>query len=78
MCVLRFFHEEPSPAAHFPKSVHRCGHSSILLKIMQPKAHPYFQSFLMDMFFSLSFCITWARRRHLVPRTQPPFPCKAT
>lgn len=34
----------------------------------QPQPHCYFHSFLMDMFFSLSFCITWVkRRRQFVP-----------
>lgn len=59
VCVVGFLRAEQSAAAPVPKSMHRCRHSSTLLEKTQAPAHPYFHSFLMDMFFSLSFCITW-------------------
>lgn len=55
MCVLELPHFPPL----YSNSVHRCDQSSTLFQTTQPQLHPYFHSFLMDMFFSLSFCITW-------------------
>lgn len=55
---------QPPPRPQIsPQSVPRPAHSSSLLAAQreQLRPHRYFQSFLMDMFFSLSFCITCGR-----------------